>query len=111
MPHCIIEYSKGLSNDIDINQFMKILNDIIFSSNLFDKDSIKIRSMEYENYFLQIKYQHFMHISLRILDGRTNKQKEDLAQKIQTGLSNEISELDISFTIEVCDIDRRSYQK
>lgn len=44
MPHCIIEYSKGLSNDIDINQFMKILNEIIFSSDLFDKDSIKIRS-------------------------------------------------------------------
>ena len=56
MPHCIIEYSKGLPNDIDIAQFMQILNDIISSSNLFDKDSIKIRSMEYENYFLSNKY-------------------------------------------------------
>lgn len=52
-----------------------------------------------------------MHISLRILCGRTNKQKEDLAQKVQAYLSNKFYGHDISLTTEICDIDQKSYQK
>lgn len=111
MPHCIIEYSKGLSNDINMNQFMKILNEIIFSSDLFDKDSIKIRAIEHENYFLSSQRQHFIHISLRILSGRTDEQKEELAQKIQTCLSSKFNGQDISLSTEICDIDQKSYQR
>ena len=111
MPHCIIEYSKELPKDVDIYQIMKALNEVIFASNLFDQDSIKIRSMRYEDYFLSTKYQHFIHISLRILGGRSKKQKEDLAQKVQMYLARKYSGLNISLTTEICDIDQNSYQK
>jgi 5-carboxymethyl-2-hydroxymuconate isomerase len=110
MPHCIIEYSHELSTKINIKTLMQELYSSMCASNLFSSDSIKIRAKKYEDYLLSNK-QGFVHISLYILNTRSEKQKQDLATSIQTSLLKQITSLDISLTTAIFELDQQTYQK
>ena len=108
MPHCIIEYSHELSTKINIKTLMQELYSSMCASNLFSSDSIKIRAKKYEDYLLSNK-QGFVHISLYILNTRSEKQ--NLATSIQTSLLKQITSLDISLTTAIFELDQQTYQK
>lgn len=110
MPHCIVEYSKELAKHIAIKPLLKELKSCILASNLFSEDSIKIRAISYEEFILAEKYQHFLHVKIHILSGRTEQQKQKLAQDIQSFLQKQLIKLNTCFTTEICNTDK-SYQK
>ncbi|RDX39112.1 5-carboxymethyl-2-hydroxymuconate isomerase [Vibrio campbellii] len=108
MPHCIIEHSSPIE-PVELNQkvFLGALE-----SNLFEPDGsdIKVRSIAYENYQTGSNKENFIHVSLRILSGRSEQDKLLLSNSVMSKLKS-IQLVGASLTVEVVDIDRNSYSK
>ena len=111
MPHCVIEYSENLSEKLDIKKLMIGLNEVMSNSNLFDLDSIKIRALSYKDFLLSNKYASFIHITIKILQGRNQTQKTQLANEIHKYFIEQIGDSSISLTTEIFEIEKESYQK
>ena len=46
MPHCIIEYSQGVTDQIEIDDLVGAVHQGVLSSGLFDEYDIKTRAVE-----------------------------------------------------------------
>ncbi|MGY3571899.1 5-carboxymethyl-2-hydroxymuconate Delta-isomerase [Vibrio paucivorans] len=108
MPHCIIEHSPS----IDSNALNQLVFKGAMASKLFapDGSDIKVRSLVYQSYQSGGRKQEFVHVSAKILSGRSEADKCLLSQCILKQLL-ELGLADASLTVEVVDIDRASYTK
>ena len=108
MPHCIIEYSSSIE-PLDLNQ--KVFQGAL-ESNLFEPDGsdIKVRSIAYEHYQTGSTQEKFIHVTLRILSGRSEQDKLLLSKSVMSKLKS-IQLVSTSLTVEVVDMDRNSYAK
>nr|WP_182028065.1 5-carboxymethyl-2-hydroxymuconate isomerase [Vibrio parahaemolyticus] len=108
MPHCIIEHSSSIES-VDLNQkvFLGVLESKLFES---DGSDIKVRSIAYENYQTGTTKDDFIHVTLRILSGRNEQDKLLLSNSVMSRLKS-IQLVGASLTVEVVDIDRKSYAK
>jgi len=110
MPHCIIECSENIGEKSDLNELIKRAYQGILNSNLFEKQDIKTRLLVFENYQIGDKRTDFIHITIKILSGRTIEQKKKLSKSILTEFEN-INIKPLSITIEVMEIETQSYEK
>lgn len=108
MPHCIIEHSISL-NGADL---VPIVFDAALASGLFAENGqdIKVRALAYQHYLTGKEKSDFVHITLRILSGRTDEQKQSLSQVVLQRLSG-VSLEKCSVTVEIVEMDRNSYGK
>jgi 5-carboxymethyl-2-hydroxymuconate isomerase len=110
MPHCIIEYSKGIEPIVDVSTLVSVVYQGALSSALFTPEDIKCRAIPYAHYHSGGDRVDFIHVVLKILQGRDTQQKADLSSHVLTAL--ELLPLtNISLTVEVVDIVTSSYQK
>lgn len=110
MPHFIIEYAKGLEKTVDPDRLIDAVNNGAINSDLFEASHIRVRSTFYEDYISGYGRHDFIHVTLKILSGRTIKEKKYLSELVlkeleALGLSS------ISMTVEVIDIDKDTYSK
>ena len=110
MPHCVIEYSKPLENQVSEKQLMDLVFEGALSSQLFDIKTIKCRAIGYQSYLSKAGEGDFIHITIRILAGRTIEQKSTLSQCVMQNLAD-IGLKDISMTVDICDIETQCYAK
>ena len=108
MPHCIAEHSKN----IDGLALSQAIFDGAKKTRLFDEDGrdIKVRAIPYEAFILGNGEESFVHVQLRILEGRNEKQKF-LLSKVMLSEINMLNLNSCSVTIEVVDMDAESYSK
>lgn len=108
MPHCIIEHSPAIS----ASQVNQLVYQGALASQLFEPDGsdIKVRSLAYEHYQTGVNKEDFVHVTLRILSGRSATDKLDLSKAVMSKLNN-LSLEKGSITVEIVDIDRDSYSK
>ncbi len=108
MPHCVIEHSS----DIDGAVLIAPVFDGALASDLFDTSGkdIKVRAVCFEHYQTGNQQRGFIHVTLKILSGRTDHQKRKLSQSVLENLSAYAQD-NCSLTVEVSDIDRTSYAK
>ena len=108
MPHCIVEHSASLNSELIVP--------LVFSgamkSELFEVDGsdIKVRAIVYHSYLTGLEKLDFIHVTLKILSGRTVEQKQMLSRSVL----DEVQKLGLqmcSLTVEVMDIERVSYSK
>ena len=108
MPHCIVEHSASLNSELIVP--------LVFSgamkSELFEIDGsdIKVRAIVYHSYLTGLEKSDFIHVTLKILSGRTVEQKQMLSKSVL----DELQRLELqkcSLTVEVMDIERASYSK
>jgi 5-carboxymethyl-2-hydroxymuconate isomerase len=110
MPHCVIEYSINLNDDSFRVELMQAVYCATHSSELFDSGDIKVRAIPFAYYAAQNKEQGFVHVVLKILSGRTLKQRSLLSGLVLEKLEN-LSLLQVSLSVEVVEIERASYAK
>lgn len=110
MPHCIIEYSSNLSPALSLEQLVESVHLGALESDLFELDDIKTRATSYEHFKLGGDTEHFIHVTVRLLSGRTQQQKNRLSQLVLKQLAD-LELLSISLSVEVCDINRETYAK
>ncbi len=112
MPHCIIEYSADIK--LSASDLIEAVYEGSVSSQLFENDHIKTRSIAYQDYLKGDKREHIIHISARILSGRTAEQRKLLSQMILNTVTKlaESQRLEaITITVEVIEMERQSYSK
>ena len=108
MPHCIIEHSSTINPEqLNNKVFLGALNSELFEA---DGRDIKVRSIAYENYQTGTEKEDFIHVTVRILSGRSDTDKAMLSETVMTQLLS-LSLSSASITVEVVDMDRNSYAK
>lgn len=111
MPHCIIEYSAPLAAQIDINELTQSVHQGALASELFEPSAVKSRAYASQSCQVGLLADgSFIHITLKIMPGRTDEQKKHLTQMVY----RQISELTLgvsSLTMEVLELDSAHYFK
>ena len=110
MPHCIIEYSKSLEDCTLPKQLMDAVLKGAIKSDLFELDHIKIRTQSYENYQRASERLSFIHVTLKILSGRTTEQRKFLSQLVAEEFGK-LTVVGVTITVEVIEMERESYTK
>jgi len=108
MPHCIIEYSHDIT--IKASALMCAVYEGALASNLFEENHIKTRAIAYEHYQKGAEKDKFIHISTRILSGRTLEQRMMLSNKVLKKLVA-LGLKSVTITVEVIEMERESYVK
>ena len=111
MPHCVIEYSSGLEKVIDMSQLMIKLQFVIVASQLFDPSAVKLRAIKYQDYMIAHDLQHFLHVSLKILSGRSQDKKILLSKQMLEVVRQLAPMTGVASTVEIHDMDPELYQK
>ena len=107
MPHCIIEHA----NTISPAPLHKAVLEGAVASGLFEQqDGIKVRSLAYDHYQTGNHQQDFVHVTLKILSGRSESQKQSLSASVLQQLQK-LAFSDMSLTVEVQDMHKASYAK
>ncbi|GAA0400586.1 hypothetical protein GCM10009133_06800 [Cocleimonas flava] len=111
MPHCIIEHSNDVLTRVTQQQLIDSVLTGAKKSALFELDHIKLRTHAYEYYQKgDVKQAGFIHVTVRILQGRTVEQRQDLSEKV-------LQEFDhlrlsaVTITVEIVEMETASYTK
>ncbi|MBA6389265.1 5-carboxymethyl-2-hydroxymuconate isomerase [Colwellia sp. BRX10-3] len=110
MPHCIVEYSTKITENLPVEQLMHAVYKGVNQSELFTAADIKVRACAYDDFYLPGAEQVFVHVNLKILSGRDLSQRKNLTE----GVSNQLERLGIEgsvITVEVTKIEKESYVK
>ncbi|MBT5185969.1 MAG: 5-carboxymethyl-2-hydroxymuconate Delta-isomerase [Kordiimonadaceae bacterium] len=110
MPHCVIEYTNNLSAEVDINNMVDVAFETIVQAGLFNQTAIKARAISYDHYKSGLSKDDYIHITIRILPGRTPKQKSTLSA-LMLGNIGAITPNTTSISIEIVDLDGDCYEK
>ncbi|WP_062270547.1 5-carboxymethyl-2-hydroxymuconate Delta-isomerase [Endozoicomonas arenosclerae] len=110
MPHCIIEYSSELEQKYSIKELVSAVHQGAFESGLFKAEDIKTRAYSCNDFQTAQPDQSFVHITVRIMKGRTTEQKKGLSQKVLSAADKLAPKVNI-LTVEILDIDTDSYSK
>lgn len=110
MPHCIIEYSNGVEHQATPEQLIEKVQQGANYSELFEPEHIKVRAIGYQHSQTGIADKGFVHVTAKILSGRTLSQRQMLSGKILETLQS-MSLKELSITVEVVEMERDSYSK
>lgn len=110
MPHCIVEYSQNLEQEVPPVDLLEAVKSACIATKLFFDEDIKLRSMPYKSFLTAGREDAFIHVTLRILAGRTIEQRKLLSQRVLESLT-QFSLKDVSFTVEVSEMERETYVK
>lgn len=110
MPHCVVEYASSLRSEVEPKSILNAVYQGALRSSLFEPSDIKVRAVAYDDHQAGDIELNFIHVSMKILDGRSTEQKHKLSNLVLDelrlfGLAN------ISLTVEVYDIERATYAK
>ena len=115
MPHCIIEVTENLLQDIDKNKLMKEVAQSLFSTGCFNADDIKVRLYPVKHSFLGIKEQDHSYATadIQVMDNKTKVQLEELTDKVQNVLLNYFNKSigKISITTQISFLKKDYYKR
>ncbi|MCJ8323583.1 MAG: 5-carboxymethyl-2-hydroxymuconate Delta-isomerase [Rhizobiales bacterium] len=106
----MIEYSKNLQKIVEPSNLISAVHQAAIGSDLFDTNDIRTRAMVFEDFQIRADKHHFIHVTLRIMTGRTNAQKTQLSQKVLAALKT-FNFSSIILSVEIRDIDQPTYAK
>ncbi len=110
MPHCIIEYAKELEQSVSASELIDRVHAGAVACGLFQETDIKTRAVAYEHFRTGTGTAPFIHVSMKILSGRTEQQKKHATQAVLDKLEA-LSVSPLSLTVEVRDMERETYSK
>lgn len=110
MPHFIIEQGNALLSDQQRREAMDIVGRIAGKAGFIQSDDIKIRIRDYQDFLHLDGRDSFIHLTIRLLAGRTEAQKEDLTLALREALCHHFPNVG-SLSMEVCDMEPVSYKK
>lgn len=110
MPHFVIDYSRDVEVRFDINKVMQIAHDSGVASGVMQADDIKVRARPYDFYRLMNEGDSFLHVTVFLLDGRTNEQKEHVALILRENLQSLLIDV-TSISVDIRDMNRLAYKK
>ncbi len=120
MPHVIVEYSANFPKN-SIQEIQTEIQKIMASvtEGNFDPDQCKCRSFSFDEYLVGLPNQttsSFIHVSIKILDGRSLEARKKLSTKVIEFLQKTFAELNLQtkrcdISVDVVEMEKETYQK
>lgn len=110
LPHFVIEYAREIEASYDINKVMQIAFDGGVASGVMQASDIKVRARPYDYYRLINDGDSFLHVTVFLLEGRTNVQKEHVALTLRENLQSYLVDV-TSVSIDIRDMNPEAYKK
>ena len=112
MPHLVIECSQPLAPSLANESAKHTLHDVLLASGQFGANDIKIRTQSYDSYLVAGAQGDFAHVTLWLLDGRS----EDVKSELSTSLAKAVQALiapagACQVTVDVRDMAKATYSK
>jgi len=118
MPHTIIEHSFSIAKPQIDYLLLAVNQNIAKNEGNFDISQCKARAICYSNFVVAdgTKPQDFMHITVRIMAGRSLEIRKNLAEnllKIVTDFlkENNLSTNPIALSVDIAEMEKEIYQK
>jgi len=111
MPHIVIEHSKPIQQQIDIPILMKDSIQILADTELFSVSAIKARSISFESFLLDSSYTDFIHVTISVLDGRSNAHLQSISDAVFTKLKEVAPHSRVSLSVDIREMDKTTYRK
>ena len=111
MPHQIIEYSKNLDAEFDIDELIRALHDAAASLDFLPTGGIRTRAAGREHFRIADGHADnaFIHVTLRIASGRTDEQKQMAGEHLFGALgdfvANAFERRPLALSLEIQDLD------
>ncbi len=110
MPHIVIEYSRSLEAEISPEKMMQTAHDTAFASGEFGEQDIKVRTLAFGPALIGGKPARFIHITVKLLDGRSEERKKEITGAILQAF--QAYNLDVNcISVDARDMIRASYSK
>ncbi|QSX42202.1 5-carboxymethyl-2-hydroxymuconate Delta-isomerase [Shewanella cyperi] len=110
MPHCVIEYSANALAADQVTALTDAAHGVMLSCGLFEPASVKSRAIKLEHFRLGEQDGSFVHISIAIMPGRSEGQKQALLQAMDEALAPWLGDCN-SLTMEVVELVQSAYFK
>lgn len=114
MPHLIFECSEELKSRISFEPIFLALHTKLSELLPTQISSCKSRVITSQDYLVGDKENNlFIHLTIKILSGRTNEIKQQAGEKILTYLKEivqELSIIDVSISVEILDLSQNYYK-
>ncbi len=110
MPHIIIEYSEDVADLVAMQDIVDAAHDGAMSSELFPEYDIKTRAISYREHRTGTTHDSFVHVTVRLLDGRSDDQKAILSEAVLGRIEPLLPRV-ASVGVEIVDMHRASYRK
>lgn len=108
MPHLIIEHSANLP--CDTSALLETIYHAAANSGVMAAADIKVRALPYTSFRLHQYQRQFVHVSCRLLAGRSSQQKIALSEQVRAALVQLLPEV-YSISVEIIDMEPESYKK
>ncbi len=110
MPHCVVEYSDTLESQVSAKKLLAAVYDSTLQAGLFEKSHIKVRALAYQHFQSGAQSPAFVHVTIRMHQGRSSEQKKQLSDTVLAGLvALELTA--VSITVETVDMHTASYAR
>ena len=110
MPHCVIEYSEDVADQVDIGELVDAVHEGAMASGLFPEYDIKTRATAYSQHRTGQTRDSFVHVTVHLLDGRDDGQKAGLSEGVLASIEPMLPGV-VSVGVEIMDMHRASYRK
>jgi len=110
MPHCIIEYSQNLEQEVPPVDWLDVVKSACLTSGLFAGEDLTLRALAYKNFVTGGKDDAFVHVTIRMLSGRSVESRRMLSSLVLDALQG-FKVVNVSFTVEICEMDKETYTK
>lgn len=110
MPHVLIEFSKGIEQQHDMQLICDQLYEALAVHREFDPDALKIRATRQDYFRIGTEPQSFVHATLLLMQGREEAVRLELNQIILDVLRAGLPDVG-SITVQESELVRATYLK
>ncbi len=110
MPHFVIEYGGALNGPGEVETAMETVLECGAASGIIRREDMKVRAVPYESFLFGDGRTGFVHLTISLLAGRTDEQKEALAIALRDALGGEFPDVP-SISIDIRDMNPVCYKK
>ncbi len=113
MPHAIIEHSSNLHAGEGASSLCEVVHQTMIASGLFNANDVKTRIQSASDFRVGVKgaFGNFVHVSVYLLEGRTQEQKQALTHAIFDALSTQYHQPIEQLSVDIRDMMRDTYRK
>lgn len=110
MPHFVVEYAQDLEDRIDIDGLLQGLYEVAAASGVMLAQDVKLRAVGYRHYRMPTAGDRFVHVTVSLLEGRSDEAKEGLAIALRERMAALLPEVE-SLSIDIRDMNPVAYKK
>lgn len=112
MPNLVLEYTNSVDERVNMQGLLEDLHQVALDSGLFRSIDIKSRALRCHHWLIGElgDSEDFINVTFELLEGRTDEQKRQLAEKLKDVLLDKASNVK-SLSVNVRDMDKNAFQK